>query len=140
MTFVKSSIVKLIHCRSDQCLGVRWVSRRRRSSSDNACGRRLSPALSESYRTDAAMRAGRCSMEAKPRQNASDRGRLLVRKLNPDPLPNHFGNFIDAGRIAAEQPVFRRQRELGGSGRRADKDGLASGDRWNRGLRGVPVR
>jgi hypothetical protein len=61
----------------------------------------MSPALSESYRTDAAMPAGRSSVEGKPRQNAGDRGRLLIRRLNPDPLPNHFGNFIDAGRIAA---------------------------------------
>jgi hypothetical protein len=38
------------------------------------------------------------------------------------------------------KPVFRRQREPGGSPRRPEKDGLASGGRWNGALRGVPVR
>ena len=69
----------------------------------------MSPALSESYRTDAAMPAGCCSMEAKLGQNAGDRRRLLVGELNPDPLANHFGNLEKARRIAAEE----RQQLLG---------------------------
>ena len=35
-------------------------------------------------------------MEAKLGQNAGDRRRLLVRKLNPDPLPDHFGQVVPA--------------------------------------------
>jgi hypothetical protein len=43
------------------------------------------------------------SVEPKLGQNAGDGRRLLVGELNPNPLPNHFGNLIEAGRIVAEQ-------------------------------------
>jgi hypothetical protein len=48
-------------------------------------------------------------MEAKLGKNAGDRRGLLVGELNPNPLPNHFGNLEKARRIAAEQ----RQQLLG---------------------------
>ena len=48
-------------------------------------------------------------VEAKLGKNAGDGRRLLVGELNPNPLPNHFGNLEEAGRIAAEE----RQQLLG---------------------------
>ena len=48
-------------------------------------------------------------MEAKLGKNAGDGRRLLVGELNPNPLPNHFGNLEKAGCFAAEE----RQQFLG---------------------------
>jgi hypothetical protein len=47
-------------------------------------------------------------MEAKLGKNAGDRRRLLVRELNPNPLPNHFGNLEKAGRLRHERVVRSR--------------------------------
>ncbi len=48
-------------------------------------------------------------MKSKLGKNAGDGRRLLVGKLNPDPLSNHFGNLEKPGCIAAEE----RQQFLG---------------------------
>ncbi len=42
-------------------------------------------------------------MEAKFGKNAGDRRRLLVGELNPNPLPDHFGNLEEAGCFGAEE-------------------------------------
>ena len=42
-------------------------------------------------------------MEPKLRQNAGDGRRLLIRELNPNPLPNNLGNLKKAGRFTAKQ-------------------------------------
>jgi hypothetical protein len=42
-------------------------------------------------------------MKPKLGQNAGDGRGLLVRELNPNPLPNNLGNLEKAGRFATEQ-------------------------------------
>jgi hypothetical protein len=42
-------------------------------------------------------------MKAKLGENAGDRGRLLVGELNPNPLPNHFGQLEKARSLGSEK-------------------------------------
>ena len=47
--------------------------------------------------------AGVVPMETKLGQNASNFGRLLLLKLNPNPFANHFGQFKEARGFRAQQ-------------------------------------